>query len=257
MGRQDLLRAERCRPRRGDRCVGPQGSLRLGSSDLDDPVHGWSGSVERSVRAVVRSRRPADRGARSDRGGHVRVECARWSDTRRSPTTSGRSPSRRGGVRRHDPETETSGVGWIRAVDWVPYQRPTFVTPAFAGYVSGHSTFSRAAAEVMTAHDRDVVLPGRPGRVDHSEGRAAARGGPDLRCRPSSGRPTSTPPIKRASPGSTWASTSRRTTSKDASSAPRSATVPGARAQQYFDGLQTVSRWRDHRDVGPFVDARC
>ena len=49
-----------------------------------------------------------------------------------------------------DPETQTSGVGWIRAVDWVPYQRPTFVTPSFAGYVSGHSTFSRAAAEVLT-----------------------------------------------------------------------------------------------------------
>jgi hypothetical protein len=32
----------------------------------------------------------------------------------------------------------------------VPYQAPTFVTPAFPGYVSGHSTFSRAAAEVLT-----------------------------------------------------------------------------------------------------------
>ena len=33
----------------------------------------------------------------------------------------------------------------------MPYQQPTFVTPAFAGYVSGHSTFSRAAAEVLTS----------------------------------------------------------------------------------------------------------
>ncbi|MEM1031166.1 MAG: vanadium-dependent haloperoxidase [Myxococcota bacterium] len=41
------------------------------------------------------------------------------------------------------------GVGWIRAVDWIPYQRRTFVTPAFPGFVSGHSTFSRAAAEVL------------------------------------------------------------------------------------------------------------
>ena len=47
-----------------------------------------------------------------------------------------------------DPETQTSGVGWILGVDWVPYQRPTFVTPSFPGYISGHSTFSRAAAEV-------------------------------------------------------------------------------------------------------------
>jgi hypothetical protein len=59
-----------------------------------------------------------------------------------------------------EPESERSGVGWIRAVDWVPYQRSTFVTPAFAGYVSGHSTFSRAAAEVMTAFTGDEFFPG-------------------------------------------------------------------------------------------------
>ena len=59
-----------------------------------------------------------------------------------------------------DPATQTSGVGWIRAVDWVPYQRATFVTPAFASYVSGHSTFSRAAAEVMTAITGSAFFPG-------------------------------------------------------------------------------------------------
>jgi hypothetical protein len=59
-----------------------------------------------------------------------------------------------------DPADEASGVGWIRAVDWVPYQRATFVTPAFAGYVSGHSTFSRAAAEVMNAFTGDPYFPG-------------------------------------------------------------------------------------------------
>ena len=59
-----------------------------------------------------------------------------------------------------DPEGEVAGVGWILAVDWVPYQRPTFVTPSFAGYVSGHSTFSRAAAEVMTAITGSEYFPG-------------------------------------------------------------------------------------------------
>ena len=59
-----------------------------------------------------------------------------------------------------DPETQTAGVGWIRAVDWVPFQRPTFVSPAFAGYVSGHSTFSRAAAEVMAAFAGTRYFPG-------------------------------------------------------------------------------------------------
>ena len=57
-------------------------------------------------------------------------------------------------------ETDVAGVGWILAVDWVPYQRPTFVTPSFAGYVSGHSTFSRAAAEVLTAITGSEYFPG-------------------------------------------------------------------------------------------------
>ena len=59
-----------------------------------------------------------------------------------------------------DPATQASGVRWIRAVDWVPYQLPTFVTPAFAGYVSGHSTFSRAAAEVLTSFTGSSYFPG-------------------------------------------------------------------------------------------------
>jgi hypothetical protein len=59
-----------------------------------------------------------------------------------------------------DPATETSGAAWIRAVDWVPYMPPTFVTPAFAGYISGHSTFSRASAEVMTAFTGSEYFPG-------------------------------------------------------------------------------------------------
>ena len=58
-----------------------------------------------------------------------------------------------------DPAAEHSGVRWIRAVEWVPYQLPTFVTPAFAGYVSGHSTFSRAAAEVLTAYTGSSYFP--------------------------------------------------------------------------------------------------
>jgi hypothetical protein len=59
-----------------------------------------------------------------------------------------------------DIEAEVGGVGWIRAVEWVPYQRSTFVTPAFAAYVSGHSTFSRAAAEVLTSMTGSPYFPG-------------------------------------------------------------------------------------------------
>ena len=59
-----------------------------------------------------------------------------------------------------DPATDVAGVGWILAENWWPYQRPTFVTPPFAGYVSGHSTFSRAAAEVLAAFTGDPYFPG-------------------------------------------------------------------------------------------------
>ncbi len=54
----------------------------------------------------------------------------------------------------------TSGVGWVRAKEWMPYQRRTFVTPAFPGFVSGHSTFSRAAAEVLTGFTGSPYFPG-------------------------------------------------------------------------------------------------
>ncbi len=53
-----------------------------------------------------------------------------------------------------------SGVRWIRAKEWVPYQLNTFVTPAFPGYNSGHSTFSRAAAEVLAAFTGSEFFPG-------------------------------------------------------------------------------------------------
>ncbi len=59
-----------------------------------------------------------------------------------------------------DPDTDEAGVDWILAENWWPYQRPTFVTPPFAGYISGHSTFSRAAAEVMTMLTGDEYFPG-------------------------------------------------------------------------------------------------
>ena len=59
-----------------------------------------------------------------------------------------------------DTDTELGGVDWIRAVEWVPYQLSTFVTPSFASYVSGHSTFSRAAAEVLTEMTGSPYFPG-------------------------------------------------------------------------------------------------
>ncbi|MDB6073927.1 MAG: Alkaline phosphatase, partial [Verrucomicrobiaceae bacterium] len=56
--------------------------------------------------------------------------------------------------------THQSTLRWMLAKDWVPFQRKTFNTPAFPGYVSGHSCFSRAAAEVMTSITGSTSFPG-------------------------------------------------------------------------------------------------
>ena len=45
-------------------------------------------------------------------------------------------------------------------IAWTTYQRRTFVTPPFAAYVSGHSTFSRSAAEVLTRLTGTPHFPG-------------------------------------------------------------------------------------------------
>ncbi len=59
-----------------------------------------------------------------------------------------------------NPATDMAGVGWILAENWWPYQRPSFITPPFAGYISGHSTYSRAAAKVLTHLTGDAYFPG-------------------------------------------------------------------------------------------------
>ncbi len=62
-----------------------------------------------------------------------------------------------------NPDIDVAGVGWILSEDWWPYQRPSFVTPPFAGYISGHSTYSRAGAEIMTLLTGDAYFPGGMG----------------------------------------------------------------------------------------------
>lgn len=59
-----------------------------------------------------------------------------------------------------DSSVDVGHVGWIHAERWMPYQRKTFVTPPFAGYVSGHSTYSRTAAELMTIITGTPYFPG-------------------------------------------------------------------------------------------------
>ncbi len=52
------------------------------------------------------------------------------------------------------------GTGWMPAENWTTYQKTSFVTPPFPGFVSGHSTFSRAAAEVLAAVTGSKFFPG-------------------------------------------------------------------------------------------------
>ncbi|MDX2054789.1 MAG: vanadium-dependent haloperoxidase [Polyangiaceae bacterium] len=69
-----------------------------------------------------------------------------------------------------DRKQEVGGVGWLRAVEWTPYQRRTFVTPAFPGYISGHSTFSRAAATVLSELTGSAYFPGGLGSYTFAPG---------------------------------------------------------------------------------------
>ena len=62
-----------------------------------------------------------------------------------------------------DSPDEIAGVGWILAENWWPFQRSSFVTPPFAGYISGHSTYSRAAAEILGSLTGDLFFPGGMG----------------------------------------------------------------------------------------------
>ncbi len=73
---------------------------------------------------------------------------------------------------------------WMRARDWIPYQRRTFVTPAFPGFVSGHSTFSRAAAEALTAYTDNPYFPGGLGEfVAPANGYLVVEDGPSQEVR--------------------------------------------------------------------------
>jgi hypothetical protein len=121
------------------------------------------------------------------------------------------------------PASDTAGVGWVLAERWWPYQRQTFVTPPFAGYVSGHSTYSRAAAEVLTAFTGDEYFPGGMGEFDAPRNQFLVfEDGPsvDVRC---NGPRIATPPTSAASRGFGAGSTRQSTTSRAAGSAKSSA----------------------------------
>jgi hypothetical protein len=64
------------------------------------------------------------------------------------------------------------GTKTIRGQDWLPYQRANFVTPSFPEYLSGHSTFSAAAAMALKAatgsdtFGMSVTIPAGSSRIE-------------------------------------------------------------------------------------------
>jgi hypothetical protein len=65
-----------------------------------------------------------------------------------------------------NPAIDDAGVGWILGSYWWPYQRPTFVTPPFGGWTSGHSCYSRAGATVMDKFTGSPYFPNGLGTFD-------------------------------------------------------------------------------------------
>lgn len=60
------------------------------------------------------------------------------------------------------------GLGKIQGETWVPYQPLTFPTPPFPEHVSGHSTFSAAAAEVLRSFTGSDAFGARYTKTAHS-----------------------------------------------------------------------------------------
>ncbi len=150
--------------------------LTLGAAMHDAAVTAWGikGRYD-SPRPVSAIRFMAERGQRSDPDlpnydpEGLRIEPGYIEQIENGDALGGRNGEYVGDMRikawrgpRYitDPESTRAGVGWIRAKEWYPYQQPTFVSPPFAGYTSGHSTFSRAAAEVLTTITGSPYFPG-------------------------------------------------------------------------------------------------
>jgi len=64
------------------------------------------------------------------------------------------------------------GPSYIKGEEWLPYRPPNDPAPPFAEYASGHSTFSGAAAEVLTAFcgrgnfELTVTIPAGSSKVE-------------------------------------------------------------------------------------------
>jgi hypothetical protein len=127
------------------------------------------------------------------------------------------------------------GTREIDGRDWLPYQRANFITPPFPEYVSGHSTFSAAAAEILK-------------RVTGSDDFG---GSVTVAPRSSSIEPGITPRVAVTLSWATEEYTSRVPTSKGSASGVRSPTVSGVaprncRGGPRRSGVCPAQRWFAH-----------
>ena len=183
VGRARLPGAQRRRARRGHHRLGHQAAVRRRCA----PSRSFAGWEGRGSPPIRRGRRTIPRGSRSCRGSSrssPRRAARRGSGTRTWPSSSGQIAVRDWLGEPADRVHQVSGVGWVRAVDWITYQRRTFVTPAFPGFISGHSTFSRAGAEVLASLTGSPYFPGGfaefvapAGTLPHRSRRAPATDG--------------------------------------------------------------------------------
>jgi hypothetical protein len=65
------------------------------------------------------------------------------------------------------------GYGLVPAEQWIPYQAPTVVTPGFPEYVSGHSSFTSAGAQILAMFNGDtfgasVTIPAGSSKYESS-----------------------------------------------------------------------------------------
>ena len=86
-----------------------------------------------------------------------------------------------------DPKTQAGGVTWILAVNWVPYQLPTFVTPVVLGLHVGPQHVQSRGGRGAHRHDRQRVRARRARRVDDQAGRPQGRARTDPARHPAMG----------------------------------------------------------------------
>lgn len=136
----------------------PHLTVDLGDGNLVNTYHPAGLTLEDGLVEVITSATTAPGGRHEQLAGHEgQIAVRSWGGAI-------------DGIAPFDNPADFSGVDWMLAEDWMPYQLISFVTPPFPGYVSGHSTFSRAAAEALTLFTGTPYFPGGLGEYQVEAG---------------------------------------------------------------------------------------